>query len=158
VSAQRTVKPSSPLRSADTKKVLEVLSIKSASYNQIVEKTGLNTRYVASCLSYLVALKKVSRKPHPSTGSKGRPPVIYYLNHKPKPARKKIHPKIFDPTCDPLPEALRPKPRHVEKPIPKVDYNKIAPTCKFKKRALCRHGRYIKTKVRCTKHACPFCK
>ena len=136
------------------KRVLEVLSSKPLSFNEVVKQSGLNSRYVKHCLDYLVTKKKVDRTPEvfqECKGTKGRSRVFYSIRlntnqQEPKPSVDTRFERALNPQKSKLPSTVA-----VE-----VEFSKLKKVCKHQKGGNCLEKKMQTSLPKCTISRCPL--
>lgn len=129
-----------------SKKVLELLSSKPLSYNEVVEQSGLNSRYAWHYLKYLEASKQINRIPQESMGTRGRPRVLYSISSNTNQPQPKHSPNSE------VGKRLNPQNKLPSTVAVEVEFEKLQKACKYEK------GRNCKQKVgqKCAISKCPL--
>jgi hypothetical protein len=138
-----------------SERVLEALSLKPLSFNEVVKQSGLNPLYVKQCLNYLVSGKKVNRTPEDAQGARGRPRVFYSLSsntiqQKPKSSAHLDIDRLIRDEKNPK------KPNLPSTVTLEIDFQKLKTACKHEKGGNCKLSLKQGTFQKCVISKCPL--
>lgn len=151
----RTLSRNDELFQKRWKRVLEALSLKPLSFNEVVKQSGLNPLYAKQCLDYLVSEKRVNRTPEEAKGARGRPRVFYSSSsnttqQKPKPSAHLDIDRLIRES------KTSEKPKLPSTVAVEVEFKKLKDFCRFEKSGNCKQRMQFGFLPKCELSKCPL--